>query len=242
MAAGNSPDKKNEGHRQRLRDKFGKRGIGTLNDDEVLELLLTLGTPRKDCKTEARALLDKFKSLAGVLEAAPDELVEVKGIGPLNSFSIHFIHSVARRYLAQRLENKNYLRSSKEVAEYLNHSMRNLKREVFKVILLDSGFAIITTKTLFKGTLSANTIYPREFIKLLLAYDAAAVVIAHNHPSGRIEPSDADHKLTRNLFLACSIMNIQLLDHLIIGSSSAPYSFADHGLMAEIKNKYQTLL
>ncbi len=235
-------EKKGRGHRQRLRDKFLKRGIDSLNDDEVLELLLTLGTPRKDCKNAARSLLEEFKSLSGVLDAAPDELVQVKGIGQLNSFAIHFIQSVARRYLVQRLENKDYLRSSKEVAEYLNHSMRNLPREIFKVILLDAGFAIITTKTLFKGTLSANTIYPREFIKLILDYNAAAVVVAHNHPSGRVEPSEADLKLTRNLFLACCVMNIQLLDHLIIGSSAMPYSFADHGLMAEIKNDCRTLL
>ena len=236
------PEKKGRGHRQRLRNKFLKRGIDSLNDDEVLELLLTLGTPRKDCKNAARTLLEEFKSLSGVLDAIPDELVQVKGIGQLNSFAIHFIQSVARRYLVQRLENKDYLRSSKEVAEYLNHSMRNLPREIFKVILLDAGFAIITTKTLFKGTLSANTIYPREFIKLILDYNAAAVVIAHNHPSGRVEPSEADCKLTRNLFLACFVMNIQLLDHLIIGSSAMPYSFADHGLMDEIKNDCRTLL
>ncbi len=237
-----SPEQKGKGHRRRLRDKFLNRGIDSLNDDEVLELLLTLGTPRKDCKQEARNLLKEFGSLTAVLEAGTDELVQVKGIGPLNGFAIHFIHSVARRYLAQRLKNKNYLRSSREVAEYLNHSMRNLQREVFKVILLDSGFAIITSKTLFEGTLSSNTIYPREFIKLLLDYNAAAVVIAHNHPSGRTAPSETDRKLTRNLFLACSVMNIQLLDHMIIGADAEPYSFADHGLMAEIKNECQTLL
>jgi len=236
------PAKKGQGHRQRLRDKFLNRGIDSLNDDEVLELLLTLGTARKDCKQEARDLLREFGSLDTVLEASVEQLREIKGIGPKNGFAIHFVHSVAWRYLAQRLKNKDYLRSSKEVADYLNHSMRNLQREVFKVILLDAGFAIITTKTLFKGTLAANTIYPREFIKLLLDYNAAAVVIAHNHPSGRIEPSEADRKLTKNLFLACSVMNIQLLDHLIIGSSTRPYSFADHGLMAEIKNDCRALL
>lgn len=232
----------NKGHRQRLRDKFLNRGLEALNDDEVLELLLTLGTPRKDCKQTAREALKIFGSFSAVLEASPAELTQVVGIGPQNSFAIHFIHSVSRRYLAQRLKDKNYLRSSKEVAEYLTHSMRNLKLEVFKVILLDASFSIIETRTLFKGTLAANTIYTREFIKLLLDRDAAAVVIAHNHPSGSIEPSQADKTLTKNLFLACSIMNIQLLDHLIIGATSQPYSFADHGLMATIKKECSTII
>ena len=233
---------KNKGHRQRLREKFLSRGLDSLNDDEVLELLLTLGTPRKGLKEPARELLKTFGSFSAVLEAVPNELTQVRGIGPQNSFAIHFIHSVARRYLAQRLTDKNYLRSSREVADYLNHSMRGLKREVFKVILLDTSFSIIDTRTLFEGTLAANTIYPREFIKLLLEEHAAAVVIAHNHPSGGIEPSEPDRKLTRNLFLACSIMNIQLLDHLIIGAQDKPYSFADHGLMAEIKRECENIL
>ena len=233
---------KNQGHRQRLREKFLARGLESLNDDEVLELLLTLGTPRKGLKEPARELLKTFGSFSAALEAAPEELTQVHGIGPQNSFAIHFIHSVARRYLAQRLKDKNYLRSSNEVADYLNHSMRSLKREVFKVILLDASFSIIDTKTLSKGTLAANTIYPRKFIKLLLDHHTAAVVIAHNHPSGNINPSQADLKLTRNLFLACSIMNIQLLDHLIIGAKNKPYSFADHGLMAEIKKECENIL
>jgi DNA repair protein RadC len=233
---------KGKGHRQRLREKFLNRGIESLNDDEVLELLLTLGTPRKDCKEQARALLRQFGSLPAVLESSIDTLQEVKGIGPQNGFAIHFIQGVARRYLNQRLKSKDYLRSSKEVAEYLNHSMRHLKKEVFKVIFLDAGLAIIETQTVFEGTLASNTIYPRELIKMVLDNHAAAVVIAHNHPSGSQTPSAADRKLTRNLYLACAVMDIRLLDHLIIGKGEAPFSFADHGIMEEIKEECQRLL
>ena len=233
---------KGKGHRQRLRDKFAVRGIDSLNDDEVLELLLTLGTPRRDCKESARLLLKKFGSLAAVLEATPFELQKISGIGPQNSFSINFIQSVARRYLGQRLKNKNYLRSSREVSDFLIHSMRNLKKEVFQAIFLDSSFGIIDTEIISQGTLAVNTVYPREFIKTALHYHAAAVVIAHNHPSGNQQPSSADRKLTRNLFLACSIMDIRLLDHLIIGSDGQPFSFADHGIMEEIKQECLPLL
>ncbi|MBU4261621.1 MAG: DNA repair protein RadC [Proteobacteria bacterium] len=233
---------KGKGHRQRLRDKFAIRGIDALNDDEVLELLLTMGTPRRDCKDCARLLLKRFGSLAAVLEATPFELQTISGIGAQNGFAIHFIQSVARRYLNQRLRSKNYLRSSREVGDYLIHAMRDLKKEVFQAIFLDASFAIIDTKILFEGTLSVNTVYPREFIKTILANHAAAVVIAHNHPSGSLTPSAADRKLTRNLFLACAMIDVQLLDHLIVGAGESPFSFADHGLMDEIKQECLPLL
>lgn len=233
---------KGAGHRGRLRDKFSQRGIDALNDDEVLELLLTLGTPRKDCKQSARALLERFGSLAAVFEATPFELRGVSGIGPSNSFAIHFMQSVARRYLRQRLIGKHYLRSSRQVADYLVHSMRDLKKEVFQALFLDASFAVLATETLFEGTLSVNSIYPREFIQRTLHHHAAAVVIAHNHPSGSLQPSRADRRLTRDLFLLCSLLDIQLLDHLIIGAGEEPYSFADHGIMAEIKEQCRNLL
>lgn len=236
-----NPPNNNEGHRQRLRDKFAKRSIDALNDDEVLELLLTLGTPRRDCKKSARLLLQEFGSLAAVLEATQFELQEIVGIGPQNSFAIHFIQKVARRYLQQRLRDKNYLRSSREVGDFLIHSMRNLKKEVFQAIFLDASFGIIDSKTLFEGTLAVNTIYPREFVKMILDHHAAAVVIAHNHPSGNLEPSAADRKLTKNLYLACSLIEVRLLDHLIIGSDDQPFSFADHGIIEEIKQECSTL-
>lgn len=233
---------KGAGHRQRLREKFLELGIDSFTDAEVLELLLALGTPRKDCKEPARAALAHFKSLPAVLEASPEELQNIKGIGPNNSFAVHFLHLVAQRYLKNRLTDKQYLHSSKEVADFLVHSMGGLKREVFTVILLDSAHGIIDTRTIAEGSLNSNTIYPRELIKLAFENHAAALVIAHNHPSGSLAPSQADRKLTRNLFLACSFVNINLLDHLIIGGSRKPYSFADHGIMEEIRRECAPLL
>ena len=223
---------KGSGHRDRLRRKFSERGLAALNDDEVLELLLTLGTPRRDCKPMARDLLKEFGSLVGVFEADGRQLRAIAGIGAQNSFVLTFVHAVARRYLDQRLQGRDYLRSSKEVASYLNHAMRHLKKEVFKVIFLDASFAVLATETLFEGTLAHNTIYPRELIKATLRHDAAALVIAHNHPSGSQQPSQADQDLTRRLYQACALLEIQLLDHLIVGQDDTPYSFADRGLMA----------
>jgi DNA repair protein RadC len=229
--------KRGEGHRQRLRTKFLERGITAFNDDEILELLLTLGTPRKDCKDLARLLLREFGSLPAVLEAPRSELLKIKGIGQHNSFAIAFLHGVARRYLGQRIKGKNYLRSSREVADYLVHRLRDLDREVFAVIFLDAEHGIIDAEILAEGTINTSTIYPRELIKRALAHNAAALVVAHNHPSGNLRPSPEDRRLTRLLHEACSLMHLRLLDHFIIGGGEQPFSFADHGLMEEIRRQ-----
>ncbi len=233
---------KGAGHRQRLRDNFLERGLAGFTDTDVLELLLTLGTPRKDCKEPAKALIAQFGSLAGVLDAKQAQLEQVKGVGPKNSFALHFVHSVARRYLQQRLNSKDYLQSSAQVSDFLIHSMRDLKKEVLMVIFLDAAHAIIKSEIVAEGTLTSNTIHPRELVKAALHHNAAALVIAHNHPSGAREPSLEDKKLTRNLYLALSLMNIQLLDHFIVAGSKRPCSFADLGIMAEISEECRRLL
>ena len=234
--------KKGLGHRQRLKDKFNQHGIEAFTDAEVVELLLILGTPRKDCKDEARALLKHFGSLAGVLEAPAGELHKIKGVGPNNSFAVHFLHGVARRYLKHRLQEKQYLHSSRQVAEYLIPSMRDLQHEVFAVFFLDAAHAIIDTQVVARGTVTSNTVYPRELVKLALEYNAAVMVVALNHPSGKLQPSSQDHKLTHTLYLACAFMNIRLLDHLIIGQAETTYSFADNGIMANIGDECSRLL
>jgi DNA repair protein RadC len=228
---------KGAGHRQRLRDKFFDRGPEALTDDELLELLLTLGTPRRDCKEEARAVLKTFGSLPEVLEAAPDQLRQVKGVGANNSFAIHLVQAVARRYLKQRSRARTFLRSSSAVADYLVHAMCGLKKEVCQVVFLDAAHAVLEVKALSEGTLTSNTVYPRELIKLALDCHAAALVIAHNHPSGNLTPSSEDLNLTRHLYRACKLVSINLLDHLIVGADADFFSFADQGLMTRIREE-----
>ncbi|MBW6521202.1 MAG: DNA repair protein RadC [Desulfoarculaceae bacterium] len=232
--------KKGEGHRQRLRDRFLERGLDGFTDAEVLELLLTFGTPRMDCKEAARSALKECGSFAAVFEASIPALRKIPGIGPKNSLAIHFVQKVAGRYLKERLAGKRYLHSSAEVRDYLLHAMRGLKKEVFTVIFLDSAHAIIDSEVVAEGTININTVYPRELISRALEYNAAALIVAHNHPSGSLEPSPQDRHLTRTLCLLCSLMQIQLLDHLIIGDGS--YSFADHGLMSETQQECRELV
>ncbi len=232
--------KKGEGHRQRLRDRFLERGLSGFSDTEVLELLLSFGTPRSDCKEAARQALVEFGSFAAVFEAPVSSLQRIAGIGPKNSFAIHFVQEVARRYLKERLRGKRYLHSSTEVRDYLIHSLRGLKKEVFTVIYLDSAHAIIDSEVVAEGTINVNTVYPRELISRALERNAAALIVAHNHPSGSLEPSPQDRHLTRTLCLLCSLMQIQLLDHLIIGDGS--YSFADQGLMSTLQEECRELV
>jgi DNA repair protein RadC len=232
---------KGVGHRQRLRDKFLELGMESLSDSEIIELLLTFGTPRSDCKEAARTALKECGSLPEVLDAAPVRLQKIKGIGPKNVFALQFIRGVARRYLRQRIRGRNYMTSSRDVADFLIHAMRSLKHEVFMVVYLDATHAVIDSEILTQGTVTVNTVYPRELVKRAVDCNASALVIAHNHPSGSLQPSAQDEQLTRTLLLICSFMHISLLDHLIIGAGDTPYSFADHGLMARLRDECATL-
>ncbi|HHO49264.1 MAG TPA: DNA repair protein RadC [Desulfobacteraceae bacterium] len=230
------------GHRQRLRDKFLDQGIDAFTDAEIIELLLTFGTPRSDCKQAARTALQEFGSLAGVLDAPAAKLRGIRGIGPKNVFALRFIQGVARRYLRCRLTGKHYISSSADVADYLIHLLRGMKREAFAVLYLDASHAIIDSEVLTEGTITVNTVYPREVVLAALARNAAALVISHNHPSGRLDPSPQDEHLTRTLHLVCSFMHITLLDHLIVGDGEKVFSFADHGLMSRIRDDCHVLL
>ena len=233
-----SESHKGAGHRQRLRKKFLESGLSGFHDYEVIELLLTIATPRKDCKEIAKALLKRFKTLQRVLEASPRELCEIEGIGPMNQFGIKLVKAVADRYLEKRLIEKDPLNNSKELYEYLCHTIRDKLREYFKVVFLDAKNKVLAVETLFKGTLTASSVYPREVILAALNHDAAALIFAHNHPSGDPTPSPEDMAITRQLVLACAVMGITVHEHIVMGNNSY-YSFADHGQIARIHREQE---
>jgi DNA repair protein RadC len=222
--------KNNEGHRQRLRDKFLKNGLDGFHDYEIIELLLTLGTPRKDCKPMAKKALKKFGSLKAVLEAETTELKEINGVGDNNVFGLKIAQSVARRYLADRIIDKDIVRSADEVMAYLKHSLRDKNREAFLVIYLNGRNQILKMEELFKGTLTTSAVYPREVVKRALDNNAAALVFVHNHPSGNPNPSQDDLSITKKLKEAAKAIDVSIHDHLIIAGNEV-YSFADHGLI-----------
>ena len=220
------------GRRNRLRQRFLDHGLHSFSDTEILEILLSFGTPRKDCKEQARALLKRFGTFPEVLDANHQALVSVEGIGPKSSFALGFVKSTAEHYLKQRLKTRHYLKSSAQVIDYLSHSLKGLQIEVLTVIYLDAALAIIDSEQVAEGTVTVNTVYPREIIKKALSRNASALIVAHNHPSGVLTPSKQDRQLTKQLFLACSMMHIRLLDHLIIGDGH--FSFADAGIIEQI--------
>jgi DNA repair protein RadC len=232
--------KSQEGHRRRLRERFNQSGLSAFLDYEIVELLLTLGTPRKDCKPQAKEAIKRFETLRGVLEAPPEELRKVKGIGPTHAFVIKFIQEMAREFLKEQVLDKPYSRSSHEVFDYLYHSMRDLKKEVFKVMFLDSQNGVVGIEDLFEGTLNASAIYPREIIQSAVRHSAAALVFVHNHPAGNPQPSDNDKRITQELVFAGNIMQIKVLDHIVIGDNRY-FSFADAGLIEEYNSDFLTL-
>jgi DNA repair protein RadC len=222
--------KSSEGHRQRLRDKFLNSSLEGFHDYEIIELLLTLGTPRKDCKQSAKEALMKFGTLKAVLEADAVDLKTVRGIGDKNVFGLKIAQAVARRYLADRVVDKDFIRSSKEVLEYLQHNLRDKNRELFMVIYLNGRNQIIKMEEVFEGTLSKSAVYPREVVKRALDNEAAALVFVHNHPSGNPNPSKEDLTITNKLKEASQSIDVVVHDHLIIAGNEV-YSFADHGLI-----------
>jgi len=197
-----------KGHRKRLREKFLKSGLSGFHDYEIVELLLTLGAPRKDCKPQAKEALKRFKTLRGVLSAAAEELQQIEGIGPQSVFGIRLVQEVAKEYLKGKIVNQPFLKSSREIFDYLYHALRDLKKELFKVIYLSSQNQIIDVADLFEGTVDSSSISPREIVAEALKDNAAALIFVHNHPSGNPTPSPSDKQLTRELVYVGKIMQM----------------------------------
>ena len=228
------------GHRKRLREKFLRSGLAGFHDYEIIELLLTLGSPRRDCKQQAKKVVEKFKTLRGALAASPQELQQVEGIGPHSAFGIKLVREVAAEFLRQKIVDKPVYKSAKEIFDYLYHSMRDLKKEIFKVIYLNTQNQIIDTADLFEGTVDSSSISPREVIENAIKHNATSLIFVHNHPSGNPEPSPTDKQVTRDLVYAGSIMQIKVLDHIIIGGNKY-FSFAAEGLIEEYELDFLNL-
>jgi len=233
--------RRGDGHRARLRDKFVQGGIERFSDEEVIEFLLSLGTPRKDVKLPAREALKRFESLSGVLSAPLSDLIQIRGVGERNALYLHLVHQVAARYLRDRAKNRPFFGSSRAVFDFLFHTMRDLKREVFKVLLLNRKNALISDHDLFFGSLTGSAVYPREVMTLALEHRAAGLVFVHNHPSGDPQPSPQDRRLTKELVWAAGLLSIQVLDHVVIGHNTY-YSFADQGLIKTYTDEFERQL
>lgn len=241
MADGDKWLKRGLGHRERMRQRFSQGGLDRFTDEEVVEFLLTLGTPRGDLRVAAREAIKRMGSLSAVLSASIDKLTEVPGIGSKNALYLKLVHQIATRYLRDKAVAQPLFSSSKCIFDYLFHSMRDLQREVFRVLFLNRKNRLIEERDLFVGSLTGSAVYPREVMSAALDLKAAALVFVHNHPSGEPAPSPEDQRLTRDLLWAARLLMIQVLDHIIIGHNTY-YSFADAGLIRRYSDDYDLLL
>lgn len=208
-----------EGHRQRLREKFLQGGLDGFLDYEVIELLLTLGTPRKDCKQPAKEAVMKFKGLTGVLDATLEELQQVSGIGPSNAFGIKLFQAVSKRYSKEKLSPQILLNSPQLIFEYLKERIGKEKKEHFTILCLDTRNNLIIDDVSV-GILNASLVHPREVFKKAILSNSSHVVVAHNHPSGDPTPSEEDLVTTRRLVESGEILGIAVVDHIIVSHNS----------------------
>jgi DNA repair protein RadC len=220
------------GHRQRLRDRFLKAGLDGLGEHEVVELLLTLAIPRSDVKEPAKALLQRFGDLRGILDAPLAELRKVKGIGSVTPVALQIIRAAATLYLRQTAEGVEALANPDLLSNFWRMRLGGQRNEVFEVAYLDSGLRLLRdgVERLEEGTIDRAAVYPRRVVEAALKRGAAAVVLAHNHPNGDVQPSEHDKLLTRALVLAAETVHLRILDHLIVSSDQA-FSFRKAGLL-----------
>ncbi|MBB5211653.1 RadC family protein [Microbulbifer hydrolyticus] len=215
---------------ERPREKLLAKGAAALSDAELLAIFLRTGLPGISAVDLARQLLADFGGLRPLLEAERKVFCAGKGLGDAKFVQLQAVLEMGRRHLAEDLKRANALTSPQAVRDYLSAQLRHRTREVFCCLFLDSQHRVIAYEELFEGTLNAASVYPREVVQAALARGAAAVILAHNHPSGVSEPSQADIHITGRLKDALALVDIRVLDHLIVGEG-AGCSFAERGLI-----------
>lgn len=214
---------------ERPRERLLANGAEALSDAELLAILLRTGVRGKSAVELARDLLEQCNGLAGLLSERI-KTISVKGLGVAKTAQLAAVIELARRSLHEQLKEGAALTSPGAVRDYLRLALGGRPHEVFVCIFLDAQHRVIKSDELFRGTLTQTSVYPREVVKAALAANAAAVIFAHNHPSGVAQPSQADELLTRNLKEALALVEIKVLDHFIVAGQQA-ISFAERGLL-----------
>ena len=221
---------KGKGHRKRLRERFLQGGIDGFLDYEIVELLLTLGTPRKDCKSVAKEAVKKFGGLRGVLEAAPEELRQIKGLGLHNIFGLKLFQALSTHYAKEKLPKKIAFDSPQAVVTFFQKKIGREKKEYFYILALDSRNNLVKMNNVSIGTLDASLVHPREVFKEAIRVSAVQVIIVHNHPSGDPEPSEDDLETTKQLTEAGKILGIEVVEHIIVTENNY-FSFKNGNLI-----------
>lgn len=206
------------------------QGAEALSDAELLAIFLRVGVKGTSVVDLSRQLLATFGGFRGLLKASDQELRGIKGLGAAKIATLKAIAALTVRYMAEEMNQGPFIGHSRDVQRLLSGRFRDMGREIFAVVFLDTRHHVLAMEDMFQGTINSATVFPREIVKRSLQLNAAAIVAVHNHPSGNPEPSSDDRQVTRELQRACGLMDISLLDHIIIGGNDC-FSFAEHQLL-----------
>lgn len=215
---------------ERPREKLVQYGPHTLSDAELLAIFLRTGLPGKSAVELARELHMEFGSISALLTADRNRFVQSKGLGLAKYAQLQAVLELARRHLLEQVERGDEITSPAAIREFLQLQLKGQEREIFYVVFLDNRHRILRKEPMFLGTISSATVHIREIVKAALACNAAALIVAHNHPSGVAEPSAADIRITRRIADALSMVDVRLLDHFVVGEASVE-SLAERGLL-----------
>ncbi len=215
---------------ERPREKLLQRGAAALSDAELLAIFLRTGVVGKSAVDLARDLLAHFGSLTQLFAIKEQEFCDMHGMGQAKFVQLQAVLEMSRRALREEMHSGDALNSPRAVREYLQLLLRSRQQEVFMVIFLDAQHRVLAAEEMFQGTLTQTSVYPREVVKRALHHNAAAVIFAHNHPSGVAEPSDSDRLLTGALKQSLQLVDVRALDHFIVAGSGC-LSFAERGMM-----------
>lgn len=214
---------------ERPREKLLARGAASLSDAELLAIFLRTGTNGVTAVDLARQLLDEFGGIRQLLEADEKTFCKHRGLGRAKYAQLRAILEMARRHLFENIQRGDALCSPVDTRRYLSAELRSCTQEVFACLFLDNRNRVLCFEKMFYGTIDGASVYPREVVRMALAHNAAAVIFAHNHPSGVAEPSSADRQITQRLKDALALIDVRVLDHVIVGDEVV--SFAERGLL-----------
>ncbi len=210
------------------REKLERAGAEALNDAELLAIFLRTGSRGMRVVSLAQYMLNQFGSLYNILSASAQELALIKGLGSAKITQLHAVAELGRRFFASQLARENVMENPQVTRHYLQSVLADEKREIFMALFLDNQHRVLQAQRMFAGSIASVEVHPREIVREALRLNAAAVILAHNHPSGQAEPSRADREITTKIARACTLLNIRLLDHLVIGHGEFT-SFAERG-------------
>lgn len=214
---------------ERPREKLLQRGASALSDAELLAIFLRTGVRGKTALDLARELIQRFGGLRALLDADKEKFCAAHGLGEAKFVQLQAVLELSRRYLAEGLQRGNSLSSPEDTRYYLSAQLRSCPHEVFACLFLDTRHRVISFDELFYGTIDGASVYPREVLRRAMQHNAAAVIFAHNHPSGVAEPSSSDVQITQRLIDVLNQVDIRVLDHFVIGDEVI--SFAERGLL-----------